>query len=79
VAGSDGPVVATLTWAGPSRGLYDPDVFLVAPDGGWEFTKDAWPEKHVTIPAHSGLTYRVIVMSYGATELSFVLLVRVQP
>ena len=78
VAGSDGLVVATLTWAGPSRELYDPDVFLVAPDGGWEFAKDAWPEKHVTIPARSGLTYRVVVMSYGATELSFVLLVRVQ-
>jgi hypothetical protein len=78
VAASDGLVVATLTWAGPSRGLYDPDVFLVAPDGRWEYTKDAWPEKQVTIPARSGLTYRVVVMSYGASELSFALLVDVQ-
>lgn len=78
VAGSDGLVVATLTWSGPSRGLHDPDVFLVAPDGAWEYTKDAWPEKHVTIRVRSGLTYRVVVMSYGGTELSFSLLVRVQ-
>lgn len=80
VAASDGAIVATLTWTGPSRGLlYDPDVFLAAPDGPWEFAQDAWPEKHVTIRARSGVTYRVVVMSYGESELSFGLRVDVQP
>ena len=27
-------------------GMSDPDVFLVAPDGRWEYAPDAWPEKH---------------------------------
>ena len=78
VANVDGIVVATLTWVGPSRGLYDPDVFLVGPDGAWEYAADAWPEKHVGIRVRNGLTYRVVVMSYGATELSFGLVVRVE-
>jgi hypothetical protein len=78
VPAADGMVVATLTWAGPSRGLYDPDVFLVAPDGEWEYATDAWPEKHVTMHARAGLTYHVVVLSYGASELSFGLLVDVR-
>ena len=79
VAASDGAIVATLTWTGPSRGLYDPDVFLAAPDGQWDFAQDAWPEKHVTLGARSGVTYRVVVMSYGTSELSFGLRVDDQP
>lgn len=78
VAASDGAIVATLTWT-PSRGLDDPDVFLAAPDGQWEFARDAWPEKHVTIRARSGVTYHVVVMNYGEPELSFGLRVDVQP
>jgi len=78
VADADGLVVATLTWAGPSRGVYDPDIFLVAPDGAWEYADDAWPEKHVRIRVRRGETYRVVVMSYGTTELSFDLILRVQ-
>ena len=80
VAALDGAIVATLTWTGPSRGLlYDPDVFLAAPDGQWEFARDAWPEKHVTMRAISGGIYRVVVMSYGESELSFGLRVDVRP
>ena len=80
VSASDGVITATLTWTGPSRGLlYDPDVFLAAPDVGWEYARDAWPEKHVTIRARSGVTYRVVVMSYGESELRFGLRVDVQP
>jgi hypothetical protein len=80
VSASDGVITATLTWTGPSRGLlYDPDVFLAAPDGQWDFAHDAWPEKHVTIRARSGVTYRVVVMSYGDAELRFGLRVDVQP
>ena len=79
VAATDGLLVATLTWAGPSRALYDPEVFLMSPDGGWEYARDAWPEKHVTIRARSGVTYQVVVLSYGESDLSFGLVVDVQP
>jgi hypothetical protein len=79
VAASDGVIAATFTWTGPSRGLYDPDVFLAAPDGQWDFAQDGWPEKHVTIRARNGVTYRVVVMSYGESELGFGLRVDVQP
>jgi hypothetical protein len=79
VSAADGVIAATLTWTGPSRGQYDPDVFLAAPDGYWDFAPAAWPEKHVTIRARSGVTYRVVVMSYGESELSFGLRVDVQP
>jgi hypothetical protein len=79
VAASDGVIVATLTWTGPSRGLYDPDVFLAAPDGSWDVAQAGWPEKHVTIAVRSGVTYRVVVMSYGESEFTFGLRVDVQP
>jgi len=80
VSAADGVIAATLTWTGPAcNPLYDPDVFLAAPDGPWDFAHDACPEKHVTIRARSGVTYRVVVMSYGESELSFGLRVDVQP
>ena len=79
VAASDGVIVATLTWTGPSRGQYDPEVFLAAPDGNWDLAPTAWPEKHVTIGVRGGVTYRVVVMSYGDAELKFGLRVDVQP
>jgi len=72
-------IVATLTWTGPSRGQYDPEVFLAAPDGNWDLAPTAWPEKHVTIGVRGGVTYRVVVMSYGDAELKFGLRVDVQP
>ena len=79
-AAADGRLVATLTWPGPSRGLlYDPDVFLVAPNGLWVYSQDQWPEKHATLPATSGLTYRIVVMSYGQAPLPFVLSVDLRP
>jgi hypothetical protein len=80
VAASDGVIVATLMWTGPSRGpLYDPDVFLAAPDGQWDYAHDAWPEKHVTIRARGGVIYRVVVISYGEADFRFGLRVDVQP
>ena len=80
VSTSDGEIVATLTWTGPSRGkLFDPTLFLAAPDGYLDSDQDAWPEKHVTIGVRSGVTYRVVVMSYGEAEFTFGLRVDVQP
>jgi hypothetical protein len=67
-----------MWWAGPSRGLYDPDIFLVAPDGGWTYASDAWPEKHVQLPVKSGNIYRVVVLSYGPALQAFVLNLKVR-
>jgi hypothetical protein len=52
--------------------------FPVAPDGEWEYTKDARPTKHVTIRARRGLTYRVVVLSCGANEVTSSLPMNVQ-
>ena len=50
---------------GASRGLYDPDVFLVEPTGAWVVSQGGSPEKHASLLATNGLTYRIVVMSYG--------------
>ena len=65
VAPTDGTVRVSLELPSPSRGLHDPEAFLVTPSGDWNFTADSWPIRHVTIAARSGLTYGIIVMSYG--------------
>jgi hypothetical protein len=78
VAAADGALLTTMRWAGPSRALYDPDVFLVAPDGGWTYASDAWPEKHVRLPVKSGNTYRIVVLSYGPALQAFALNLKVQ-
>ena len=70
---ADGKLVATLGWTGPSRGLYDPDIFLVDPSGAWVVSQGGWPEKQASLVAKSGLTYRIVVMSYGPSAQAFVL------
>ena len=66
-----------MRWAGPSRGMYDPDVFLVAPDGRWEYAPEAWPEKHVSLTVMRGQTIRIVVLSYGS-PLQFTLVLNMQ-
>ena len=78
-APGDGTLLATLRWTGPSRGLYDPDVFLVAPTGAWEYSVGDWPEKQTSLAATKGLTYRIVVMSYGPSAQAFVLRVDLLP
>jgi hypothetical protein len=77
-APADGTLSATLKWAGPSRDLYDPDLFLVAPDGRWELAPVGYPEKQVSLGARAGGAYRAVVLSYSASPLEFELLVRIQ-
>ena len=76
---ADGKLVATLGWTGPSRGLYDPDIFLVDPSGAWVVSQGGWPEKQASLVAKSGLTYRIVVMSYGPSAQAFVLRVDLVP
>jgi hypothetical protein len=55
----------TLELPSPSRGMYDPEAFLVTPDGAWDYTFDPWPVRHVSVAAKNGLAYHIVVMSYG--------------
>jgi hypothetical protein len=74
-----GTLTVTLRWEGPTRGFYDPDVFLVTPDNGWLNTMDTtWPEKHLSRTVTAGTLYRIVVMSYGQA-LDFELIAELQP
>ena len=68
---ADGRLLVTLRWIGSPRGLYDPDVFLVAPDGAWAYSDQGWPEKYVTLSARRSLTYGIVVMAYGPSAQPF--------
>jgi hypothetical protein len=73
-----GTLVATMTGTGPSRGLSNPEIFLIAPDGRWTWSGEGWPERHVDMAATSGLVYRVVVISYGPFPDAFALMVDMQ-
>ena len=60
---------ATLTWDGPSRGVYDPELFLVAPDGGWVYPRMPGPNG-TSFSGSSGLTYRIVVMAISLRRRS---------
>lgn len=77
VAREDLRLLVAMRWAGPSRGMYDPDVFLVASDGRWEYALEAWPEKHVSLTVMRGQTIRIVVLSYGS-PLQFTLVLKMQ-
>jgi hypothetical protein len=77
IAREDLNLLVAMRWAGPSRGLHDPDVFVVAPDGRWDYAPDAWPEKHVSLPVKGGQTIRIVVLSYGS-PLQFTLVLKMQ-
>lgn len=74
---ADGTLLATVRWT--SRGFYNPEVFLVTPEGHWVYSDDpAWPERQVSLPAKTGLTYRIVVISYGPFPDGFELTARIQ-
>jgi hypothetical protein len=62
---ADGTLVATMTLPGPDRGLWNPDVFIAAPNGEWLEHEFGRPTTTVSMPAHAGLSYLIVVMSYG--------------
>jgi hypothetical protein len=76
-AASDGTLRATLKWEGPSRGVYDPELFLVSPDGAWVYSEDPCPERHLTFHGSTGQTYRIVVIGYQPPQ-AFDVLVEVQ-
>jgi hypothetical protein len=62
---ADGTLVATMTLPVPDRGFWNPDVFLVAPNGDWLPHEYGRPTTSVRMAAQGGQTYLVLVMSYG--------------
>ena len=64
-ATGDGTLSVTMTWAGPARGVYDPDLFLVFADGSWLLGEGAWPTRRLSSPGKNGSRYRIVVLSYG--------------
>lgn len=76
-ASSDATLRATLTWEGPSRGLYDPELFVVSPNGAWVYSEDLWPERHLIFHGSTGQTYRIVVIGYHLPQ-GFEVLVEVQ-
>jgi hypothetical protein len=62
----DGSLVAILTWPpGPSRGIYSPELFLVAPDQSWIWADEIFPNRRGSAHVSKGDTYRLVVLSYG--------------
>lgn len=78
-ASIDGTLVATLTWPPPSRGAYDPELFLVAPDESWIYADDLPPNRRGTLRITRGGKYRIVVIAYGAFPDRFELAVNELP
>jgi hypothetical protein len=72
-AASDGVLMARLQWPGFSVGPADPDLFLVGPDGVWNYAEDdpVNKDRQVKLPAKAQLTYRIVVLSYGSSPQPF--------
>jgi len=67
-APADGTLHVTLTWEGPSRGIYDPELFLGTVNGSWMYSEDLWPERHARILMTAGAAYRIVVIAYGPAQ-----------
>ena len=77
-APADGVLVTSMRWTGPPRGMWDPDLFLVAPRGDWTVGSGEWPEKRAWLPVKSGEAYRIVVISYGSESQAFALNLKVE-
>ena len=74
-----GELIATLTGSGPSRGMFNTEVFLLLADGSWFRAEDAWPERHISAAVGQGESYRIVVLSYGPFPDPFELRADVTP
>jgi hypothetical protein len=75
---ADGIVRVKLTLEGPSRGLWNAELLFVTPHGVWEYVPSAWPETMGIFSVKSGVTYRILLIGYGAPQ-AFQLLAEQQP
>jgi hypothetical protein len=79
MASTDGTLHGTLRVSGPSRGIYNPELFLVASDGTWAWAPESWPERSVSMPARRGETYRIVVLAYGPFPEAFEVTAELSP
>jgi hypothetical protein len=77
IAIADGMVRVKLTLEGPSRGLWNAELFFVMPDGEWQYVPSAWPETASVFSVKSGVN-RILVIGYGEPQ-AFQLLAEQQP
>ena len=70
-APTDGTLLATLKVSGPTRGPYNPELFLVAPDASWYWAPEEWPERRLRLQARQGESYRIVVVAYGPYPEAF--------
>jgi hypothetical protein len=78
-ASINGTLVVTLTWPPPSRGIYDPELFLIAPDQSWIYADNVPPSRRGTIRIARGGKYRIVVLAYGEFPDRFELAVEELP
>jgi hypothetical protein len=76
---TDGTLLGTLRLTGPSRGVYDTELFLLAPDGTWVWAPESWPERRVSMQVRGGESYRLVVLGYGPFPERFDLVAVVEP
>jgi hypothetical protein len=74
-----GRLLVDVKWTGSSRGVIEPDLFLVTAEGVWAWTGAGWPDKQGTLLVKSGLTYHIVVISYGPFPDTFAVTADVQP
>lgn len=74
-----GTLLVDVTWTGSSRGVLEPDLFLVSAEGMWVWSEAGWPHKQGTLRVKSGLTYHIVVISYGPFPDTFAVTADVQP
>jgi hypothetical protein len=67
----DGTLIATLGTSAPSRGFYNPELFLVAPDDSWYWAPEDWPERRLRLTVRQGESYRIVVLAYGPFPETF--------
>jgi len=77
-APADGRLVTTMTWEVPDRGLYNPELFLVSTDGSYVYCEQSATTRRGELPVKSGLTYRILVLSYS-DSLDFSVAATMQP
>jgi hypothetical protein len=57
--------------------VYDPELFVISPDGTWEYSGGWWPERYVSLHVSTGQTVRILVIGYQPPQ-PFEVLVEVQ-
>jgi hypothetical protein len=75
----DGTMLVTLQWPGPSRGLYDPEVFVVMPNRSRVDYEGAWPERTLRMKAARGEQFRIVIIAYPPFPNEFLLTVHFSP